>query len=211
MAPQTAKSTFRITQPNLKLADEIGERLGGLNRTEVVNLGLAALADRLGLTQQDAALAADSLAARYGDDAVLVVRVGQWDDDGETVDATVSVTVNGEDLDDWTALFVGTTKVKARPERPGHTATIVHVVHDPTGANFVLGGMAVREGAQVSVRVRDLHQHVVALPSEGEMDAGELRRHVRNMMRLRRMLREAGHPDFVDPEENEPEGPPLDD
>lgn len=203
----TKQASFRLTRLNLERIDEVGDRLG-MNRTEVINLGVLALADRLGLTQQDAALAADSLAAIYGDDEPVVVEVVKWDDDGEAVDAEVKLTVKGEDLDDWTALFVGTTKVKARRERPGHTATIVHVVHEPTGANFVLGAIDVRKGARVSVRIRDLHQHVVALPTEGEMDAGELRKHVRNAMRLRRMLREAGHPDFVN---TETEGSPLDD
>lgn len=207
--PSIAKSTFRISKPNLQRADEIGERLGGLDRTAVMNLALMALADRLGLTHQDAALAADSLAARYGDDGVLLVTIEQWDDHGEGVTAVVSSTVNGEEQADWSVILSGTTRVQMRPERPGHTATIVHVQHEPTQVDFVLGRLDVQQGASIGVRIRDLPEHVVALPSEGEMDAAELRRHVRDSLRLRRVLRLAEHPD-LDPE-TETEELPLDD
>lgn len=201
--PETAKSTFRIPKANLELAKKIGKRLGGATNTQVVNLGLLALADRLGLTDQDAAFAMDRLAVKYGDDAMLIVTVTQWDDDGESVDATVTATVNSEELEDWTVLFVGLNKVRLRPERPGKTSAIVHVVHDSTGANFVLGPLEVRQGAQIGVRIRDLPENVVALPSEQEMDAAELRRHVREAFRLRRMLGLAVDQDFTENDENE--------
>jgi len=208
--PETAKSTFRIPKPNLRKADEIGKRIGA-NRTEVVNLAIDALADRLGLTQQDAAFAADRLAAKYGDDLPLVVEVKKWVDNGQTIDAEVSLTINGEEQPDWSILFSGTTKVRLRPERPGTTTTVVHVVHLPSEANFVLGALDVKQGASISVRIRDLPDHVVALPSQSEMSEAELRRHVRDAFRLRRILRLAEDQNFTETELDEEVSLPDDD
>src|SRR4051794_32973406 len=117
--PKLKATSFRFTEAELALFDDIAERLK-ITRTEAAQLGLHALRKQMGLLDEDVVGFQERIARTYGDDAVLKFTVNG-------IDAlNVDVTINGDPVPDMVAnvLFAMAAWQGEKPTLPTE-ATIV--------------------------------------------------------------------------------------
>jgi hypothetical protein len=192
-AKRAPTTSYRFPPATLARIEKLADALD-TDKTTAIDIAVFLAADRLGLLRRDIAAAVDELERVHGPEASLAAEITVADDRGHLA----TVTVNGEPLDGWSA------DLSIKPD--GSEALLV-VRHDESGSMFPLGIIkppVVGAGYDLPVR----HLPEVAMAPERGQDPAELRREIRDSLRLRRMARVA----FDEPDEDpdSPEEAPLD-
>ena len=181
-------SAYRFTRATLERIDRLADALD-CDKTQAIDIAVLLAADQLGLLRRDIASAVDGLERVYGPEASLHAEITEADDEGHLA----AVAVNGEPVDGWSA------DLSIRGDEGFLVAR-----HDGSGSMFPLGTIKPPVvGAGFDVPVKYLPE--LAMIPERDQDPAELRRGIRDSLKLRRKIRVA----FDNPESEE--ALPLDD
>jgi hypothetical protein len=178
----TKRSSHRLGEPTLSQIREIGDALSASD-TDVIKLATVLLHERLGLRRRDLVAVVEELARHHGDDGKITVTVTKL------LEGKGTILVNGKRAPDWTVAILGAYgEIQRGGELVGSAGVTVR--HDPTGLWFGLGRIEAKDGAKLTVRVRDLLD-LATPPADPDSSPAEYRRRLAAEFELRRRLREA--------------------